>query len=77
LPFSRRKRIDQTFQNANDLGAQRSAGTAGWAGWPLTLTCFGHERTTPAHDHAGITDIRWNHLKHTITPSTTGKKHHG
>jgi hypothetical protein len=76
MPFSCRKRITQTVKNQPILRAKRSAATAGWASWRLTLACWRHERTTPAQNHACITSADQNHAQHTITQCTTGKQHH-
>ncbi len=46
------------------LCAQRSAGTAGWAGWLPSLACRSG-MTTPH----GTTGGRWNHTPHPITPA--------
>jgi hypothetical protein len=71
LPFSCRKRAGAAFKKRTILRAQRSAATAGWAAWPLTLTCSRHDRTTPARNHACTTGAQWNHPKHAITLGTT------
>ncbi len=74
LPFSCRKRATQTVKMRTISGAQRSAGTAGWAGWPPPLACSWHDRTTPARDHASITGAWRNHPPHTITRCTTSAR---
>jgi hypothetical protein len=58
------------------LGAQRSAGTAGWAGWLLTLAGWWHDRTTLVRYHARITSLDRNHTQHMTTLPTTGEQHH-
>jgi hypothetical protein len=62
-------------KNQTILGAQRSAGTAGWARWLLALDRSQHDRTTPARNHAGITSVRRNHTQHRITIHTTCAPH--
>ena len=58
LPFSRRKRTAKRVKMPTISRAKRSAGTAGWADWRMTLACSWHDRTTPARSHAGITRVR-------------------
>ena len=50
LPFSRRKRTAKRVKKRMISRAQRSAGTAGWAGWPPTLVC--RSGMTAPHQHA-------------------------
>ena len=77
LPFSSRKRATKApIKNRTISRAQRSAGTACWAGWPPALACSPHDRTTPARNHGCITSVRWNHATHAITSGTTGHPHH-
>ncbi len=77
MPFSCRKRCNERVKNRTIARAQRSAGTAGWARWPLTRVCCPHDRTTPARNHAGTTRRDRNHAQHPITRPTTGNPHDG
>jgi hypothetical protein len=56
--------LDNAFKNFTISRAQRSAGTAGWVGWPLTLAC----RCGMSAPH-GTTGGRRNHTPHSITPA--------
>ena len=69
-------RLNLSFKKATISRAKRSGAWAGWAGWPRTLTCCPHDRTTPARNHASTTSLDWNHTQHTITLPITGAPHH-